>query len=337
MWKVRQPTSRTAPRAPDRKPGFKMVWRAVLIAMLVVTFATTEQAMSQARTDWGDPDLQGIWSNATLTPLERPDQIAEQEFLTEAEAIEFEKAGIELTVLNPFDFEVPLSGELNEVWLEPGPVLRSRRTSLVIDPQDGKLPFTPEGRKRRDSAIARIFSLVADSWEDRHVSERCLFTGTLFVPNPFYLNNHQIFQSRDTIAILSEDAVGLRLIHLASEAQEESIDGFSRGWWDGDTLVVETTHIRPDVPGRNAIGPHAIVLSEGTTITKRFTRVSDRELVYHYTVEDEALYTTAWSGEFSMTRFDFPIFEYACHEGNYSMPVILRGGQAQAARRAAAE
>ena len=116
---------------------------AWLIASMVVIFATTEQAESQFRTEWGDPDFQGIWSNATLTPLERPDQIADQEFLTEAEAIEFEKAGIELTVLKPFDFEVPLSGELNEVWLEPGPVLRSRRTSLVIDPPDGKLPFTP--------------------------------------------------------------------------------------------------------------------------------------------------------------------------------------------------
>ena len=292
---------------------------------MVVTFATTKPAESQFRTEWGDPDLQGIWSNATLTPLERPDQIAEQEFLTEAEAIEFEKAGIELTVLNPFDFEVPLSGELNEVWLEPGPVLRSRRTSLVIDPQDGKLPFTPEGRKRRDSAIARIFSLHADSWEDRHVSERCLFTGTLFVPNPFYLNNHQIFQSRDHVAIVTEINNALRIISLDGrpplDSDIQQWAGSSRGRWEGESLVVETANFNNTMDFQGA--------TEGLRIVERFTRVDADTIDYRLTATDPASFTRAWTLANTLRKIEGPIYEFACHEGNYGLPNILAGARAQ--------
>jgi len=302
-----------------------MVWRAVLIAMLVVTFAATEQAMSQARTEWGDPDLQGIWSNATLTPLERPDQIAEQEFLTEAEAIEFEKAGIELTVLNPFDFEVPLSGELNEVWLEPGSVVRSRRTSLVIDPPDGKLPFTPEGRKRRDSALARIFSLVADSWEDRHPNERCLASGGVFVPNPFYLNNHHILQSRNHVAILTEMMNEVRIIPLDGRSPLDpgitQWAGNSRGRWEGESLVVETANFSNRVDFQGA--------TDGLRIVERFTRVDANTIDYELTATDPASFTRAWTLANTLRKVEGPIYEFACHEGNYGLPNILAGARAQ--------
>ncbi len=311
--------------------------RAWLIASMVVIFATTEQAESQFRTEWGDPDLQGIWSNATLTPLERPDQIAEQAFLTEAEAHEIEKAGIELTVLNPFDFEVPLSGELNEIWLEPGHVLPSRRTSLVIDPPDGMVPFTPEGRKRRDLAVGlisdafpgKIFDLLAglavDSWEDRTLTERCLATGGLFVPNPFYLNNHHILQSRDHVAILTEAFSEVRIIPLDGRPPlGPSITqwaGDSRGRWEGESLVVETTNFNNKVDFQGA--------TDGLRLSERFTRVDADTIDYELTVIDPASYTRAWTLANTLRKITGPIYEYACHEGNYGLPNILAGARAQ--------
>ena len=292
---------------------------------MVVTFATAEQAKSQFRTEWGDPDFQGIWSNATLTPLERPDQMADQQFLTEAEAHEIERTGIELTVLNPFDFEVPLSGELNEIWLEPGLIVRSRRTSLVVDPPDGKVPFTPEGKKRRDVALARIFSLVADSWEDRALHERCLFTGDLFVPNPFYLNNHQILQSRDHLAIVTEYMSDFRIIPLHGRPPLgpgiTHWAGNSQGRWEGESLVVETTNFNNMVDFQGA--------TDGLRIVERFTRVDADTIDYELTATDPASFTQAWTLANTLRKVEGPIYEYACHEGNYGLPNILAGARAQ--------
>jgi hypothetical protein len=135
---------------------------------------------------------------------------------------------------------------------------------------------------------------------------------------------------------MSEDAIGLRVIHLRPQAPPDairSVEGYSAGRSEGDTLVVETTHRRAGHPAREVIG-RPLVISPNTKITERFTRVSDRELFYRFTIEDAALYTQPWSGEFSMTRFDGRVFEYACHEGNYSLPNSLRGGQAEAAKKA---
>jgi hypothetical protein len=144
----------------------------------------------------------------------------------------------------------------------------------------------------------------------------------------------QIVQTRDHVVISSADSSGLRLIHLGGLPPADgirSIGGYSVGRWEQDTLVVETTHLRADDPARSVTG-RPLLLSRQSTITEWFTRVSPTELFYRFTIEDDELYTTPWSGEFSMTRHDGPIYEYACHEGNYSLPNILRGGQAEAAR-----
>ncbi len=304
--------------------------RVWLIALMVVTLATAEQAKSQLRTEWGDPDLQGIWSNATLTPLERPDQMADQPFLSEAEADAIDKAGLELT-LTPFAGEVPLSGELNEIWLELGQVVPSRRTSLVLDPPDGKVPFTPEGRKRRDLALARIFSPVADSWEDRTLFERCLTTGGMFLPNPFYLNNHMIFQSRDHVAILTEYGSEIRIIPLDGRPPlDPSIRkwaGDSRGRWEDGSLVVETTNFNNMVDFQGA--------TDGLRIVERFTRVDADTIDYELTATDPASFAQEWTLANTLRKVAGPIYEYACHEGNYGLPNILAGARAQ--ERAAAD
>ena len=136
--------------------------------------------------------------------------------------------------------------------------------------------------------------------------------------------------------IVSEDAVGLRTIHLSDAPVPESLrtdEGYSVGRWENETLVVETTHFRAADPSRTVIG-RPLVISPRSKITERFTRVSETELFYQFTVDDDQLYTLPWTGEFSMTRSDARTYEYACHEGNYSLPNILRGGQAEAQRQA---
>jgi hypothetical protein len=282
-------------------------------------------AWPQFRTPWGDPDLQGIWSNATLTPLERPDKVA-KEYLTEAEAEEVDASALERT-LAPIAFEVRASGELNEVWTELGQGVRSRRTSLIIDPPDGKIPFTPEGRSRRNLAIARLLSLVpVNSWEDRGLSERCLLTGGVFVPNPFYLNNHQIFQTPDHVVIMSEVMNEVRIIPLDGrdplDARIKLWAGASRGRFDGETLIVEITNFND----QGGIGGST---SEALRLTERFTRVDADTIDYELTVEDAGSYTRPWTLANTMRRIEGPIFEYACHEGNYSLVNILAGARAE--------
>jgi hypothetical protein len=177
-----------------------------------------------------------------------------------------------------------------------------------------------------------------DNPEERPFAERCLEnlgdppirTVPVFLPR-------QIVQTADYFVISNEDAPGSRLIRLkggSRPASMRSIGGYSVGRWEGDTLVVTTTNLRTDDPARALAGPRPILLGPDTRITESFTRVSDTELVYRYTVEDASLYTQPWTGEFSMTRVDVKTFEYGCHEGNYSLPNMLRGGQAQAARKA---
>jgi hypothetical protein len=280
------------------------------------------QAETQFRTSWGDPDLQGIWSNATLTPLERPDAI-DHEYLTESEAEELNRTGLERT-LAPLD--IGPSGDSSEVWLELGQGVRSRRSSLVIDPPNGKVPYTPEGARRRNLEMARFQSLVPiNSWEDRTLGDRCLLTGGLFVPNPFYLNNHQIFQTPGYVAIKSEVMNETRIIPIdGRQPLDPGIKlwaGASRGHWEGETLVVEITNYN------NQGG--TITSSEGLHLLERFTRVDASTIDYELTVTDPAVYRQPWTLANTLRAIEGPIYEYACHEGNYSLVNILAGARAQ--------
>lgn len=305
--------------------------RGLLITGITVTFAVAAQAQSAYRTPWGDPDLQGIWSNATPTPLERPAALAGKPFWTEAEAAEVERNGLQ-QVLKTFAAEVPFTGELNETYLEPGEVVRSRRTSQVVDPPDGRIPYTPEGKRRWDAVPTPMRSeavgvrLETNSWEDRPLGERCIPAGGGLLPNPFYNNNHHIFQSRGYVAILSEMMHDVRIIPLNGRPplKQGSLGqwaGDSRGHWEDQTLVVETTNFNEKRLFRGA--------TTAVYLVERFTRVDATMIDYQLTVTDPATFTQPWTVVNTLRMIPGPIYEYACHEDNYGLVGILAGARAE--------
>jgi hypothetical protein len=286
-----------------------------------------EHRYSVPRTEHGHPDFQGNWSTAFLTMLERPTGVPN--LVASPEQAESLVAGIRKMLPAVIDPDVQLH-DIKQLAMVKG----EYRTSMIVDPADGRIPFTKAGLELA-AHVSERDGHKFDNPEERPLAERCLEnlgyapirTVPVFLPR-------QIVQTRDFVVISSEDSAGVRTIHLRDTQLPDavrSIGGFSTGYWDGDTLVVRTTHLGAGYPARMVIG-RTLVLSRRTTITERFTRVSDTELFYQFTIEDPELYSRPWTGEFSMTRFDGPIYEYACHEGNYSLPNILRGGQAEAAR-----
>ena len=319
-----------------------MYQRLILVALLASAGASAaaiaqqpkpDQARSYKvpRTPHGHPDFQGIWATAFLTMLER-------------------LPGVEGLVATPEQAEklvAAIRGKMPpladpQVFIDDiqqlAKVRGEYRTSIIVDPQDGRLPYTKSGLEMLAKINTRNDSKF-DNPEERPFAERCLEnlgyppirTVPVFLPR-------QIVQTADYVVISNEDVPGSRFIRLKSGSMPDSIrsiGGYSVGRWDSDTLVVTTTNLRTDDPARTLAGPRALLLGPDTRITEWFTRVSDTELVYRYTVDDANLYTQPWTGEFSMTRVDVKTFEYGCHEGNYSMSNMLRGGQAQAARKAA--
>ena len=309
-----------------------------LIAVMALTpmFAAAQSTNStpSPRTAWGDPDLQGIWNNATTTPLERPDDLGRQELLTDEERSARDEAGDRAQEQRD---ETPLTGETgsyNNFWTERG--IRLARTSLIVDPSDGRLPpLTPEAHNRLTSPEAQRLAdvrggrLPADSWEQLDLSDRCIwYRGIPSFPTG-YNNNYHIVQNPDFVAILQEHIHDMRFIpldgrsHLAQAIRQYA--GDSRGHWEGDTLVVETTNFNNRAFIRNFSGD----LSEGLRVVERFTRIGPDTLDYEFTVNDPNTWTRPWSGSLPMARIEGPMFEYACHEGNYGLFNILAGSRAQ--------
>jgi hypothetical protein len=293
----------------------------VVIGMLLV-LVEPGQAQTLPRTPWGDPDLQGLWNNATVAPLERPPTMANKPFWTEAEAADVEKNGLQ-TLLKAVAIEVPVSGELNEIWLEAGKVLRNRNTSMVVDPPDGRIPYTPEGRKRWNAQPTLGKLLKADGPEDRALIERCMHVDAALLPNPFYNNNHQIVQTPGHVLILSEVVHQARIIPLDGRSPVDGRVpqwlGNSRGRWEGQTLVVETTNFREQGLFRGATAALRLV--------ERFTRVDAATIDYEVRVTDPATFTQPWTAIGTLRATAGPLYEYGCHEGNYSMGGILRGAR----------
>ena len=293
----------------------------VVIGILLVLVAPG-QAQTGPRTPWGDPDLQGLWNNGTVAPLERPATLANKAFWSEAEAADVEKNGLQ-TLLKAVAPEVPVSGELNEIWLEPGKVLRNRNTSMVIDPPNGRIPYTPDGKKRWDAQPTLGKLLTADGPEDRALIERCIQVDPVLLPNPFYNNNHQIVQTPGYVVILSEVVHQARIIPLNGQSHVDGRVpqwfGYSRGRWEGQTLVVETTNFREQGLFRGATA--ALRLEE------RFTRVDAATIDYEVKVTDPATFTQPWTAISTLRATAGPLYEYGCHEGNYSMTGILRGAR----------
>ena len=298
------------------------------LLFLVMLLGVTTVLGTAHKTPWGDPDLQGIWSNQTPTPLERPDGLAHKHTFTEEEAAEFERTSLD-RLLTTFAREVPISGELNGIWLETakGRVPPGRSTSLVVDPPDGKVPYTPEGRKRWDAVPKVGKPMLANVPEDRTEAERCITTDGLLVPNFFYNNYFEIVQAPGYVAIVTEMMHETRVIpldrtpHVGEGVRMWS--GDSRGWWDGETLVVETKNFNDKKRFRGA--------SDQLQTVERFTKLDADTIEYRLTVTDSVTFSKPWTLVNGLRRADGGIYEVACHEGNIGLRGILAGARAQEA------
>jgi len=348
--------------------------RMAVISVFTFTITVTAQApkpgakpYSPPRTPDGRPNLQGTYDLATLTPLERP--AGTKAILTEDEAAKLER---QVAVQNEVRGR-PITGErsappkggdgstgaaggvggYNNFWLDAGSeytiVNGERRTSLVIDPPDGRVPaLTPEARQR---ALARIVRPTSDTTESRDpglepagsyddperrpLGERCLLgfgstSGPPALPNYFYNNLHQIVQTKDTVMILTEMVHDARIVRMNAEHLPKTIRkwmGDSIGRWEGDTLVVDTTNFTDKTRFRGA--------TEDMHVVERFTRVAPNALLYRFTIDDPGTWARPWTGEYTWVATDKPIYEYACHESNYALENILRGARRREADEAA--
>jgi hypothetical protein len=295
------------------------------------------------RTPDGQPDLQGYWSNATYIPLERPKELGDKEFYTEAEAAAYEK--------RKFQQEHSQSaGDIhydNVIWQGEKNVKDtvSRRTSLIFDPPDGRLPaLTTQGQKRAaEEAAAARRRTAAESAQSRSLAERCISWGADGPPmlGSTYNANVQILQTGATVVILNEMMHDARIIPLDGRPHLDpgmrQLAGDSRGHWEGETLVVDSTNFtdKTNFRGPPATARQDIYSSPDLHVIERFTRINEDTIAYRFTVEDPTIWTRPWSGELLMSKTKGPIFEYACHEGNYGLMDILAG--ARAAEKAAAD
>ncbi|MBM3772793.1 MAG: hypothetical protein FJW27_16175 [Acidimicrobiia bacterium] len=324
-----------------------LVMVAWLLAPVPVRTQSSPKAGAIPRKLDGRPDLQGYWTTQTFTPLQRPDRYANQPFLTDEEAAR-------LTALLSQPNVDPLRGGIfaaadhdresnveqadpthydNAQWLTTSrpKTLTSRRTSLIVDPPNGRFPpLTEEGQKR---AAARRAAVNFDSYAGRPLQERCIVwthEGPPMMPPP-YNDVTQILQSAGYVTIVRELATNLpRLIPTdgrpSAAASIRQWGGISRGRWEGDTLVVETTNFSEKTAFQGA--------TESLRVVERFTRVSADRIDYTFTVSDPATWTAPWTVELPMIRSEGPLHEYACHEGNYGLVNILRGARAADQKRA---
>ena len=334
---------------------------AALAAVALMVFTASATGQTPLRTPDGQADLQGVWDFRTMTPLERREtEGQEQAFLTEEEAaaIEAGASARRAELLEPSEVRSePLPagggglavGGYNDFWLDYGTnLINDRRTSLIIDPPDGRLPaLTPEGKALQqlgslweDLPIGRPVrvrsaGVGSDHPEDRGLAERCLLgfnSGPPMMPSG-YNNNMQLFQTPDHVVILNEMVHDARIIpldgrpHLPEGVRQWM--GDSRGRWEGDTLVVETTNLTEHTGSFDPSAMQAIGTGLTVTLTERFRRLNADTLLYEYTVDDPSIFTRPFTVAVPMRRNDEPMFEYACHEGNYGLLNILRGARAE--------
>ena len=308
--------------------------RAAAIGTLyVLTLALVcVDAQTAWKTPWGDPDLQGTWSNQTLTPLERPKEFADKPRLTEAEATAYEKR---LVAAGNVDNRQPGTQQdvdlaYNQVWWDRGnKIVADRRTSLIVDPADGKIPpLTAAAQKRRADALkAAANEKFAASWLDFDVYSRCIIRSALPRLSTGYNNNYEIVQSPGYVAILQEQVHETRIIPIGGGGTLPSTVrqwlGDSRGHWEGNTLVVETTNFTDE-----ARGSTFQYATKNMKLVERFTRISDRAIDYEFTVSDPDTWTRPWTAKLPWNRIDGLIYEYACHEGNLGLEHMLSAARA---------
>jgi hypothetical protein len=318
----------------------------VLVALGAATVAgqtktSTTKTWTPALTADGQPDLQGSWNYSTITPFERPSEFAGKSTFTNEEAAEFERAALANINKDRRDDEESVGGDrivngtketddlaraYNEFWWDRGTkVSKTNRTSLVVDPPDGKVPaLTPEAQKRM-AARREVEARPAWGPEDRPAGERCLHQQRTGPPiNPGGYNNHlRIFQTPGQVAILTEQIHDTRIIPLDGRPHVgiRGWKGDSRGRWEGNTLVIDTVNFKDSIVASYRGS------SPNMHLTERFSRLDADTLLYEYTVDDPASFTKPWTVQATMTRFDEPIYEYACHEGNYGIVGSLSGAR----------
>ena len=310
---------------------------STVAAVVVIVSLSAVPAVAQSdapRTAWGQPDLQGVWEFRSITPLQRPERLENQEFLTEEEAAELEQAAVARDAA-AWDREARRTeaggnvGAYNNFWMDRGQkAVGTRRTSLIVDPPNGRMPEQTTAAQQR-AGVRRDYRREhpADGPEDFSNGVRCILgfnAGPPFTPSA-YNNNMQLFQTPDHVVVVTEMVHTARIIpldgspHLPSNVQQWS--GDSRGHWEGETLVVETTNHTDKTRWRGSTPDMRLV--------ERFTRVDAETLLYEFTVTDPTTWTAPWTAAVPLLLNPEPMFEYACHEGNYAMDVILAGARAK--------
>jgi hypothetical protein len=293
------------------------------------TQKTAPEERTVARTPWGDPDLQGMWTNNTATPFERPTEFAGRDRLTDTEVAELQTRDTKRAQQNN---PAGISGP--EHWYEHLGGGRSNRTSMIVDPSDGKVPsLTPDAEKRH--VIGTVNRTDFRSWEDLSPWDRCITRGLPGSMLPtFYNNNYQILQVPGYVVIVYEMIHDARIIPLDGRPHlPETFGqwmGDSRGRWDGNTLVVDVTNFTDKTPIHPVRGVASRVAhSRALHVVERFTRIDANTIEYQFTVDDPQTFARPWTATIPMTKDGAPdvLFEYACHEGNYAVPHILSGAR----------
>ena len=335
-----------------------MLALAVVAALAAPAGAAAQDA--PLRTAWGDPDLQGVWDFRTITPMERPAELAGRQVLTAEEAASYEhrenlRQNRDLVDPEQGGAIYPPASEggvvpYNEFWYDRGSTLaEGGRTSLIVDPPDGRIPPLAPGARQQGRTVStdvegerpvrfRSGGIGADGPEDRALGERCLLgfnAGPPVIPSA-YNNTLQVLQTPRHVVIYHEMIHDARIIPLDGRAHlQPSIRqwlGDSRGRWEGDTLVVETTNFTAGTASFNPTIQSALGTGATLRLVERFTREGAGRLRYEFTIDDPHTFTRTFTGVIPMRPADGPLFEYACHEGNYGMFNLLAGARAEEQR-----
>jgi hypothetical protein len=323
--------------------AFRIPFGSLMKTLILLLLASSAMAQPwhTPRMPWGDPDLQGVWTSATITALERMpgfDQLVISE--EQVRELEQREVGFSAEIDNLPEGGMPAGkvvGGYNSAWLDPGTrLLRVKgepRTSIIVDPKDGKVPYTITGRVKLLWAI--LNSQKRNNPEEQLLGDRCVVgfgsTGGPPMLPVLYNNNYQFVQSPGQVMILVEMNHAVRTIRIEAEPLPEQIRpwlGDSIGHWEGDTLVVVTTQFHPQQSIRGAI-KHQLYVGLNSVVTERFTRVGESEIHYGFIVEDDKIYRQPWRGELTFRPSNGQIYEYACHEGNYGMVNMLAGERKQ--------
>ena len=333
---------------------FLQSWFAVVSVMFFTLGPAVVQGQESAagteaapRTAWGAPDLNGVWDFRTLTPFERPSELADQAFFTEEEAAQFEAGRLAELAVRDDQEPADIVGNYNQLWFDPGEkISETNQTSLVIDPPNGQVPPLTTAAQAKQAARDKAREGV-----NRHVptyggfvgdlgpgmfAVRCILgfnTGPPMTPGG-YNQNVQVVQTPDHVVLVNEMVHSSRVVpldgrpHLPKNVKQWM--GDSRGHWEGDTLVIETSNFLRETSFR------AGVTTADLSLIEYFTRVADGTLLYEVTVEDPSTWDQPWSYRMAMVKGDDPLYEYACHEGNYGLYNILAGARKQEAAADAA-